>query len=468
EQDDHYFGTIHERVASYMNEVNKELWKLGVSAKTQHNEVSPGQYELAPVFATVNIATDHNQLTMETLQKVALRHDFVCLLHEKPFAGVNGSGKHNNWSMVTDDGINLLEPGKTPHDNMVFLVILCAVVKAVDKYSKLLRASVANAGNEHRLGANEAPPAIISIFLGDQLNGIFDQLANGEPKTSKNGGDLKLGVSTLPQLPKDSTDRNRTSPFAFTGNRFEFRMAGSTQSTAGPNFVLNTIVAEILSEIADELEGVKNIKSAVQKLLQKIAKEHGRIVFNGDNYSGEWVEEAEKRGLPNIHSTVESLRTIMDEENVEVFSKHRVLTRAELHARTDILLKGYSMSINIEARTMLDMTRKQILPTAVTYSGKLADSINSISNVGSAVDAQKKMLDKVCGLVNSLYDNVESLEAVTEKVSNMGDIIKQAEKYHEEVIPAMNKVRNDADELEKIIDAEIWPLPTYAEMLFLR
>ena len=468
EQDDHYFGTIHERVASYMNEVNKELWKLGVSAKTQHNEVSPGQYELAPVFATVNVATDHNQLTMETLQKVALRHDFVCLLHEKPFNGVNGSGKHNNWSMVTDDGINLLEPGKTPHDNMVFLVILCAVVKAVDKYAKLLRASVANAGNEHRLGANEAPPAIVSIFLGDQLNDIFDQLANGELKTSKNGGELKLGVSTLPELPKDSTDRNRTSPFAFTGNRFEFRMAGSTQSIAGPNFVLNTIVAEILSEIADELEGVKNIKSAIQKLLQKIATEHSKVIFNGDNYSSEWVEEAEKRGLPNICSTVESLRTIMDEENVEVFSKHRVLTKAELHARTDILLEGYSMSINIEARTMLDMGKKQILPAAVTYSGKLSDSINSISNAGSAVDAQKKMLDKVCDLVNSLYDNVESLEAVTNKVSNMGDIIKQAEKYHEEVIPAMNKVRNDADELEKIVDAEIWPLPTYAEMLFLR
>ena len=468
EQDDHYFGSLHERVASYMNEVNRELWKLGVSAKTQHNEVSPGQYELAPVFATVNVATDHNQLTMETLQKVALRNDFVCLLHEKPFAGVNGSGKHNNWSMVTDDGVNLLEPGKTPHDNMIFLVMLCAVVKAVDKYSKLLRASVANAGNEHRLGANEAPPAIVSIFLGDQLTDIFDQLANGDPKTSKTGGELKLGVSTLPPLPKDSTDRNRTSPFAFTGNKFEFRMVGSTQSTAGPNFVLNTIVSETLSEIADELDGIKNIKSTLQKLLQKIAKEHSKVVFNGDNYSSEWTEEAKRRGLPNIRSTVESVCTIMDEENIEVFIKHKILTKAELHARTDILLEGYSKAINIEARTMLDMAKRQILPAATTHSGELADSINSTSNVGSAVGAQKKMLDKVCGLINSLYDNVESLEAVTDKVSDMGDTLKQAEKCRDEIIPAMNKVRNDADELEKIIDAEIWPLPTYAEMLFLR
>lgn len=468
EQHDHYFGTIHERVASYMNEVNRELWKLGVAAKTQHNEVSPGQYELAPVFTTVNVATDHNQLIMETLQKVALRNGFVCLLNEKPFEGVNGSGKHNNWSMVTDDGINLLEPGQTPHDNMVFLVMLCAVVKAVDKYAGLLRASVANPGNERRLGANEAPPAIVSIFLGEQLTDIFDQLANGDPMSSKNGGELKLGVSTLPPLPKDSTDRNRTSPFTFTGNRFEFRMPGSTQSTAGPNFVLNTIVAETLSEIADELDGVKNIKPTLQKLLQKIAKEHSKIVFNGDNYSSEWTEEAKRRGLPNIRSTVESICTLMDEKNIEVFSKHKILTKAELHARADILLENYSMTINIEARTMLDMAKRQILPAATVYSGKLADSINSASSVGSYITAQKKMLGKVCDLINSFYDNIESLEAASSKVSAMGDVIKQAEKSRDEVIPAMNKVRSDADELEKIIDAKIWPLPTYAEMLFLR
>jgi len=468
EQDDHYFGTLHERVASYMNEVNKELWKLGVSAKTQHNEVSPGQYELAPVFATVNVATDHNQLTMETLQKVALRHGFVCLLHEKPFAGVNGSGKHNNWSMVTDDGINLLEPGKTPHENMVFLVMLCAVVKAVDKYSRLLRASVANPGNEYRLGANEAPPAIVSIFLGDQLNDIFDQLATGEPKASTAGGELKLGVSTLPPLPKDSTDRNRTSPFAFTGNRFEFRMPGSSQSTAGTCFVLNTIVADILGEMADELEGVRNIKATLQKLLQKIARENSKVVFNGDNYSNEWTEEAQRRGLPNIRSTVESIRTIIDKENVDLFIRHKILSEAELHARADILLENYSKTLNIEARTMLDMGKRQILPAASAYSGRLGNSINSISGAGSVAGAQKKMLDKVCVLIDSLYDNIESLEAVTEKTSGMSDVVKRAEKCRDEMIPAMNKVRHDADELEKIIDVDLWPLPTYAEMLFLR
>jgi len=468
EQDDHYFGTLHERVASYMNEVNKELWKLGVSAKTQHNEVSPGQYELAPVFATVNVATDHNQLTMETLQKVALRHGFVCLLHEKPFAGVNGSGKHNNWSMVTDDGINLLEPGKTPHENMVFLVMLCAVVKAVDKYSRLLRASVANPGNEYRLGANEAPPAIVSIFLGDQLNDIFDQLATGEPKASTAGGELKLGVSTLPPLPKDSTDRNRTSPFAFTGNRFEFRMPGSSQSTAGTCFVLNTIVADILGEMADELEGVRNIKATLQKLLQKIARENSKVVFNGDNYSNEWTEEAQRRGLPNIRSTVESIRTIIDKENVDLFIRHKILSEAELHARADILLENYSKTLNIEARTMLDMGKRQILPAASAYSGRLGNSINSISGAGSVAGAQKKMLDKVCVLIDSLYDNIESLEAVTEKTSGMSDVVKRAEKCRDEMIPAMNKVRHDADELEKIIDVDLWPLPTYAEMLVLR
>ncbi|UCD51420.1 MAG: glutamine synthetase III, partial [Phycisphaerales bacterium] len=329
ELDDHYFGSLHERVASFMNEVNTELWTLGVTAKTQHNEVSPGQYELAPVFSTVNVATDHNQLTMETLQKVALRHDLVCLLHEKPFAGVNGSGKHNNWSMVTDDGINLLDPGDTPHDNMVFLVMLCAVVSAVDRHAELLRASVANSGNEHRLGANEAPPAIVSVFLGDQLADIFEQLAQGGAKTSRQGGELKLGVSTLPPLPKDCTDRNRTSPFAFTGNKFEFRMVGSTQSVSGPNFVLNTIVADVLSEIADELEKAGDVNATAQKLLQDIAVKHAKVVFNGDNYAPEWVTEAEKRGLPNIRSTVESLETIPSKENIALFSKHAVLSEHE-------------------------------------------------------------------------------------------------------------------------------------------
>jgi len=468
EMDDHYFGTLHERVASFMYEVNTELWKLGVSAKTQHNEVAPGQYELAPVFATVNVATDHNQLTMETLQKVATRHDFVCLLHEKPFVGVNGSGKHNNWSLITDDGINLLNPGETPHDNMVFLVMLCSVVRAVDKYARLLRASVANAGNEHRLGANEAPPAIVSIFLGDQLTDIFEQLAAGGAKTSKQGGQLKLGISSLPPLPKDCTDRNRTSPFAFTGNKFEFRMVGSTQSTAGPTFVLNTIVADVMAEIADELEKAADVTTCTQGILKKIATEHSHVIYNGDNYTDEWVKEAEKRKLPNICSTVDSLNTIMDEENVNVFERQNVLSKAELSARTEILLEAYSMQINIEALTMLNMVKRQILPACVEYSSLLAGAVESISSAGVSADTQKAMLENLCGLISSLDENVKKLEKDTGNASKIPDVSKQAEYYREVVIEAMSKVRQVADELEAIVDAEIWPLPTYAEMLFLK
>ena len=468
ELDDHYFGALHERVASFMHELNLELWKLGVSAKTQHNEVSPGQYELAPVFATVNVATDHNQLVMETLRKVALRHDFVCLLHEKPFAGVNGSGKHNNWSMVTDDGINLLEPGQTPHENMVFLVMLCAVIKAADKYARLLRASVANSGNEHRLGANEAPPAIVSIFLGDQLSDIIDQLAAGGAKSSKQGGELKLGVSTLPPLPKDCTDRNRTSPFAFTGDKFEFRMVGSTQSTAGPMFVLNTIVADILSDIADELEKARNVKTTAQKILKQIANEHRRIIFNGDNYTDEWVEEAKRRGLPNIRSTVESLETIMDKENVAIFKRHGVLTEAELHARTEILLEAYSMSINIEAMTMLNMARRQILPACIEYSSVLGSAVGAVRSAGIKTPPQKKLLENVCRLIAQLSKNISELEKIVARVQKIADTSKKAGKYRDEVIPAMQALRATADEMETIVDAELWPVPTYAEMLFIR
>jgi glutamine synthetase len=468
EQDDHYFGTLHERVASFMDEVNHELWKLGVSAKTQHNEVSPAQFELAPVFSTVNVGTDHNQLTMETLEKVANRHDFVCLLHEKPFAGVNGSGKHNNWSMVTDDGINLLNPGSTPHENMVFLVMLCAVIRAVDKYADLLRASVANAGNEHRLGANEAPPAIVSIFLGDQLTDILSQLEAGVANSSKSGGELKLGVSTLPPLPKDTTDRNRTSPFAFTGNRFEFRMVGSTQSTAGPNFVLNTIVAEILCEISDELEKSSDTKASIQEILQRIAKEHSRIVFNGDNYTDEWVEEAKKRGLANYRSTVESLSHIMDEDNVKLFENHNVLSEAELEARTDILFEGYAMKIMIEAKTMLNMAKRQILPTAIDSTTQVANAIQAVKGAGATSVAQGKILGKTCALIDELDSGISTLEDAANKVGDIDDAAKQAEACRDSVIPAMEAVRATADELETIVDAELWPLPTYAEMLFLK
>jgi len=468
ELDDHYFGSLHERVASFMNEVNNELWKLGVTAKTQHNEVSPAQYELAPVFSTVNVATDHNQLTMETLQKVALRHNLVCLLHEKPFAGVNGSGKHNNWSVVTDDGVNLLDPGDTPHDNMVFLVMLCAVVSAVDKYAKLLRASVANSGNEHRLGANEAPPAIVSVFLGDQLTDIFEQLAKGSAKSSRQGGELKLGVSTLPPLPKDCTDRNRTSPFAFTGNKFEFRMVGSTQSVSGPSFVLNTMVADVLSDIADELEKADDARATAQKILQKIAIEHAKIVFNGDNYASEWVTEAESRGLPNIRSTVESLKSILSKENLDLFSKHGVLSEHELKARTEVLLEAYSMQINIEAETMLNMAKRQILPSCCVYSTQLGNAVAAVSAAGVGAETQTKMLKHVCGLVATLEQQTEALEKVTAKAASVEDSEAQAESYRDDVVPVMAAVRAAADELEMVVDAKLWPLPVYAEMLFVR
>ncbi|HOL89263.1 MAG TPA: glutamine synthetase III [Anaerohalosphaeraceae bacterium] len=468
EMEDHYFGTLHDRIAAFMHEVNTELWKLGVSAKTQHNEVAPAQYELAPVFATVNVATDHNQLTMETLQKVAQRHGFVCLLHEKPFVGVNGSGKHNNWSMVTDTGVNLLDPGQTPHDNMVFLVFLCAVVRAVDKYAKLLRASVANPGNEHRLGANEAPPAIVSIFLGEQLTEIFEQLAAGGAPTSRQGGELRLGTSLLPPLPKDCTDRNRTSPFAFTGNKFEFRMVGSSQSCAGPAFVLNTIVADVLGEIADVLEKSKDVKAEAQKLLQKIASEHRRIVFNGDNYSADWVKEAARRGLPNIASTVESIETILEPENVAVFERNRVLSRVELEARVEILMENYIRTIHIEAATTLHIAKRQILPACQMYAGKLAASVSSVESVGVKSSSLVKQLEKVCGLIDELNGAIGKLEEKMKEVSGVSSSHEKARRTREEILPAMGSVRKAADALEMLVDAQMWPLPTYAEMLFLR
>ena len=468
ELEDHYFGSLHERVATFMNELNNELWKLGVTAKTQHNEVAPAQYELAPVFSTINVAADHNQLTMDALHKVARRHGFVCLLHEKPFAGVNGSGKHNNWSMCTDTGINLLDPGDTPHDNMVFLVMLCAVIRAVDKYAKLLRASVANAGNEHRLGANEAPPAIVSVFLGEQLTDIFEQLAKGAAKNSKKGGMLKLGSSILPPLPKDSTDRNRTSPFAFTGNKFEFRMVGSSQSISGPSFVLNTIVADVLCEIADVLEKADDAKSAAQKILQDIAIQHARIVYNGDNYTEEWVAEAAKRGLPNIRSTYESLMSFPTPEHVELFSRHGVLCKQETEARAELLLEGYSKQINIEARTMLSMTRRQILPACCEYSAKLGKAVAAVSGAGVSAETQKKLLERVCGLITMMDSRVEALEKATAKAAEIHDAENQAKSFREDVIPAMVVLRQTADELETIVDAKLWPLPSYAEMLYVQ
>jgi glutamine synthetase len=469
ELEDHYFGTLKERISEYMKELDNELWALGISAKTKHNEVAPAQHELAPIFSTTNIATDHNQLTMDLMKKVALRHGLVCLQHEKPFAGVNGSGKHNNWSMATNDGQNLLEPGTSPHDNAQFLVFLCSVIRAVDEYADLLRLSAANPGNDHRLGANEAPPAIISIFLCEQLTDILNQIENGGAKSSKSGGDLTIGVTTLPLLPKDTTDRNRTSPFAFTGNKFEFRMVGSSQSIAGANFVLNTIVAEILSQVANKLEGSNDLNKDVQTLLQEIVKNHKRVIFNGNGYSDEWVAEAEKRGLPNIRSTVDAIPVLIAEKNVSVLSKHGVLSRTECESRYEINLENYIKTINIEALTTLEIANRQIVPSVIAYTTELATSIKAIKDAGVQVDvsAQTELLTEVSSLLASLKKNIKVLQDVTEKASSLhGDSFKQASYYRDVVFIQMGAVRADADKLETLVDADLWPIPTYSDLLF--
>ncbi|HOJ77536.1 MAG TPA: glutamine synthetase III [Bacillota bacterium] len=466
ELEDHYFGSLKERIAKFMQEVDLELWKLGVLAKTKHNEVAPSQHELAPIFSTTNVATDHNQLTMEVLKKVAGRHGLVCLLHEKPFAGVNGSGKHNNWSMSTDDGQNLLDPGHTPHENAQFLLFLSAVIQAVDEYAELLRMSAANPGNDHRLGANEAPPAIISIFLGEQLTDILEQIENGGVKSSKVGGELKIGVSTLPTLPKDTTDRNRTSPFAFTGNKFEFRMVPSSASIAGPNTVLNTIVAETLSRIADRLEKASDIDSEVQKIVTEIIKNHKRIIFNGNNYSEEWVAEAEKRGLPNIKSMVEAIPALIAEKSVKLFEKHNVLNHAELHSRYEIHLETYSKQINIEALTMVDMAKRQILPAALKYSKAVADAVTAVKAVPSCdVSAQESLLKELTAGINAFYGSLNELEKTLANVPS-DDAYTVAKYYRDVVFVAMNKLRADSDKLEVLVDSSIWPIPTYADILF--
>jgi glutamine synthetase len=469
ELEDHYFGVIKERVAAFMKDVNIQLWKLGVSAKTQHNEVAPAQHELAPVFSTTNVATDHNQLTMEILKRVAERHGLACLLHEKPFAGVNGSGKHNNWSLSTNDGQNLLDPGTTPHENAQFLTFLAAIIKAVDVYADLLRVSAANPGNDHRLGANEAPPAIISIFLGDQLSDILTQISAGNLNSSKQGGELTIGVSTLPPLPKDNTDRNRTSPFAFTGNKFEFRMVPSSASISGPNFVTNTIVAQTLSEIADELEGATNFNAKLHEILQRIVKEHGRIVFNGNGYSEEWVVEAESRGLANIRSTVESVPSLITETAINLFESHAVLTKAELESRYEITLEAYIKQINIEALTMLDMAKRQIMPSTIKFVTELAGSIIAVKSTGVDADlsAQTEMLSEVSSVLAALKQNISHLENVSTAAGEMhGDSYKQASFYKDTVFTAMEELRKNADQLETLVDAKLWPIPTYAEMLF--
>ena len=468
EMDDHYFGTLKERIAKYMAEVDLELWKLGVSAKTEHNEVAPGQHELAPVFATTNIATDHNQLVMEVMKKVALRHGLVCLLHEKPFAGVNGSGKHNNWSMATDDGQNLLEPGKAPEKNKQFLLFLSAVIEAVDEYPELLRESAANPGNDHRLGANEAPPAIISMFLGEQLTEILRQIEIGGKDKVKGITNMSIGVTTLPILFKDATDRNRTSPFAFTGNKFEFRMPPSSGSIAGPNFIINTMVADVLRNYADRLEKAENVEDEVNSIIVEVVKNHGRIIFNGNGYSDAWVEEAKRRGLPNIKTTVEAIEALNAEKNKALMERHHVLSREEMEARYEISLENYSKTINIEALTAIEIVRKQIFPASIKFSTKIAKSINAINETGLGIDvsAQGNLLKEVSSLISSIDTKVKALEESVIKAEKMDDTYNQAHSYRFEVFENMNSLREDVDSLEMLVDEDIWPLPSYTELLF--
>jgi glutamine synthetase len=469
ELEDHYFGQIKERISDFMEELNEELWRLGILSKTQHNEVAPAQHELAPIYSSTNIATDHNQLVMAYMQKVALRHGLVCLLHEKPFAGINGSGKHNNWSMGTSDGQNLLEPGNTPHDNLQFLVFLMAVIAAVDDYADLLRMSAATPGNDHRLGANEAPPAIISIFLGEQLTDILAQLENGGATKSKQGGTLNLGASTLPPLPKDNTDRNRTSPFAFTGNKFEFRMVGSSSSIAMPNFILNAIVAETLSLFADRLEKAKDFDAEVKALVKDMARAHKKVIFNGNNYTEEWVAEAEKRGLPNIRSTVAATQALKTAKNVALMKKHNVLSKAEMESRCEIMLEGYIKTIRIEALTMLEMAKRQILPAAVAYISDLAGSIQGVKAAASDADtsAQASTLKEASTAAASFKKNITLLESKLGEADGMhGDTYKQACTFRDSVFTQMALLREDGDKLESIVSAEVWPFPTYSDILF--
>jgi glutamine synthetase len=469
ELDDHYFGSIKERVASFMKELNIELWKMGVTAKTQHNEVAPAQHELAPIYASANIATDHNQLVMECMKKVANRQSLTCLLHEKPFAGVNGSGKHDNWSMVTDTGKNLLDPGKTPHENIQFLLFLAAVLKAVDLHADLLRVSAANPGNDHRLGANEAPPAIISVFVGAQLEDVLAQLIEtGEAKSSKDGGKLNTGVHTIPELKKDATDRNRTSPFAFTGNKFEFRMVGSSASIGTANTVLNTIVADVLCDMADELENAADFDLAVHDLIKKTVSEHKRVVFNGNGYADAWVEEAERRGLPNIKSMVEAIPVLSSAKAIKIFGKHKVFSETELHSRTEIMFESYSKAINIEAKTMISMASVKYIPAIINYTKKLADAINAIKAAvpGADVSVQTDLLKETSELLVKAQAALKNLQAATALAASAEEGHKMATAFREKVVPAMAALRAPIDALEVIVDKELWPVPTYGDLLF--
>ncbi|WMJ23211.1 glutamine synthetase III [Paludicola sp. MB14-C6] len=466
ELDDHYFGNLKPRVSAFMKELDEELWKLGILAKTKHNEVAPAQHELAPIFTTTNIATDHNQLTMELMKSIANSHGLVCLLHEKPFAGVNGSGKHNNWSISTDTGVNLLEPGDTPFENAQFLLFLVAVIKAVDDYQDLLRVSVASAGNDHRLGANEAPPAIVSMFLGDELTEILEAIETDSSYKNKRKHQMEIGATVLPHFPKDTTDRNRTSPFAFTGNKFEFRMLGSNFSIAGPNIVLNSIVAEVLSQFADKLEKSNNFKSDLDALIQSTMKQHKRIIFNGNNYSDEWVTEAEERGLLNLKNTVETLPTFILPKNVEMFCKHNVFTEAEMHSRYEILLENYVKTIHIEALTLIDLVKKEILPSSISYQNELITLITGKKSCGIEEQPELNIAKKLAKSTTCLYKELEELEAAVLNAKLINDSLELAKYYHDFVFLAITQLRIVIDELETMISKKHWGLPTYAELLY--
>lgn len=467
ELDDHYFGSIRARIAAFMKEVNEELWRLGVTAKTQHNEVAPAQHELAPIYVECNVAVDHNQLIMETLKKVAERQGLHCLLHEKPFAGVNGSGKHDNWSLTTDDGKNLLDPGKTPHENIQFLLMLLCVLRAVDRHADLLRESAADPGNDHRLGSSEAPPAIISVFLGEQLEDVLEQLViSGNATHSIKGGKLQTGVKALPGLNKDATDRNRTSPFAFTGNKFEFRMLGSRDSAAAPNIVLNTIVAEALCDACDILEQSEDFEQAVHDLIKEYATEHQKIVFNGNGYSEEWVKEAERRGLPNLPSMVDAIPALVADKNVEMFEKFHVFTRAELDSRAEIKYEAYAKAVNIEARTMIDIASKHIIPAVIRGTKTLAETVNAVVQAGVDAEVQRDLLVETSSLLKETKAALTTLEQVTQEASTKEEGKVQAEYFREQVVPAMEALRIPVDRLEMIVDKEIWPMPSYGDLIF--
>ena len=469
EMDDHYYGVIRERIGAYMKELNEELWKLGVTAKTQHNEVAPAQHELATIYAKANLAADHNQLVMETMKKVAERHGLACLLHEKPFQGVNGSGKHNNWSLTSDTGINMMDPGITPHENVQFLLVLACVMKAVDVHADLLRQSAAVPGNDFRLGAQEAPPAIISIFVGEQLEDVIDQLCNtGSATHSITGGTFKTGVTTLPDFDKDATDRNRTSPFAFTGNKFEFRMVGSSDSVSSANVVLNTIVAEAFKEAADELEKAEDFDMAVHDMIKKLLTEHRRIIFNGNGYTEEWVQEAERRGLPNLKCMVDAIPALVTDKAIKLFGDFGVYTRAELEARAEIEYEAYAKSVNVEAKTMIDMAGKQIIPAVVKYTTVLAQSLSAVKNACPEADVsvQTELLLEVSDLLSEMKVALSDLQALTEECGEIANMEKRAHAYYDQVIPTMERLRQAADQLEMIVDKEYWPMPSYGDLIF--